>query len=221
VLRATQIQALTDIAAAFGYSTPVDDGRDDAPRDVLWCPSDIALRRRAEQSSRLSRAPESHMPFMSFWRPDVKWNTQRANTPLARDGALTGDARTYIYQMRPVDVYLQVDHWSRKHTDHEAAIENYFRWSAPPTQMSLTDDAGVVFNLPMWFGEGTDNSQIMKVYDLGEIYRWTFTFWVGSYVVTGSSSFALIETVKTRWLDYGATGETEDAVLIKAVDLVE
>jgi hypothetical protein len=221
MLRTIQEAFLEEMASKFGYATPTDSGRDDAPRDVLWCPPEIAMRRRQEQSSRLNRSPEQNMPFLSFWRTAVSPDKSRRNVPMAVDGVPTDSTRVMRYTLRPVFIVLQAEHWADKHVDHEGAIENFIRWTDPLPELVVTDSNGVVFQLPMWVLDPQDNSRISEVFEAGEIYRETFVFRLNGYVVTSSSGYKPIETIKWNIWDYSATGDTDDAVLIKQVELTE
>jgi hypothetical protein len=222
VLRTIQEAFLAEMASKFGYSTPLDSTRvGNPPRDVLWCPPELAFRLRAEQSSELERPVEENFPFMSFWRTAVSPDLNRANLPQMWDGVPTDTTRATRYTLRPVRIVLQAEHWSSDHEVHEAAIENYFKWTMPVPELVVTDSNGVVFQLPMWVIDPQDNSRIPELFEVGEIYRETFTFAIGGYVVESTGGYKPIETIKWDIWDYSATGEIADAVRIKQVELTE
>jgi hypothetical protein len=141
------------------------------------------------------------------------------NLPLAEDGAPTTSTRATRYTLRPVFIVFQAEHWASMHVNHEAAIESYIKWTMPLPELVVTDANGVVFQMPLWTIDPQDNSRIPELYEMGELYRETFTFRVGGYVVESSSGGALIEKVKWNIWDYSATGEIADAVVIKQVEL--
>lgn len=211
-------------AAAFGYSTPTDPTRaGNPPRDVLWCPPEIALRRRMEQSSELNREPEVHPPFLSFWRTMGREDKKRLNVPLATGGAPTDSTYTRRYGLRPVNLIYQFDHWEKDHPAHEEAFERWLRWTMPLPQVAFTDANGVQFNLPTTVIDPTDSSRIPDIYEMGELYRWTFVMAVQGYVITDSGEESYVPIEKVVWdLRDGTTGQTPaTTVRIKTVDVVE
>ena len=84
----------------------------------------------------------------------------------------------------------------------------------------FVDGNGVQFDLPTTTVDPEDTSRIAEVYEMGELYRWTFTMAVQGYVITdsGEDSYVPIETVK--WNLWDGTGE-DDRIAIKSVDVVE
>ncbi len=225
MLRMIQENLMDQIAAAFGYSTPTDPSRDGAPpRDVLWCEPDVALRERMEQSSRLDRTPEVHLPFMSFWRTMGREDKKRLNVPLATRGAPIDDTYTRYYGLRPVNLVYRIDHWSKEHPIHEVAYENWMRWTMPLPVVSFDDANGVHFDLPTTVIDPDDTSRIAEMYEIGELYRWTFSMVVAGFVITdsGEASYVPIETVKWNIWDTPVGDDLPgDAQLIKSVDVIE
>ena len=220
MLRLTQENLMEQIAENFGYSTPTDPSRTGAPpRDVLWCHPDLAIRTRMEQSAELDRGPEVHLPFTSFWRIDGQPDRARFNLPLAIRGAPTDVDYTRRYGLRPVNLVFRIDHWSKSHIVHEVAFEDWMRWTMPLPVISFTDGIGVEFELPTTVVAPQDTSRIAEMYDIGELYRWTFTMTVKGYVITdsGENSFVPIDRVVWDIFD-GTAGQTpETAELIKSV----
>lgn len=222
MLRMIQENLMMQIAAAFGYLTPVDLTREgDPPRDVIWCPPEIALRRRQEQSSALDRTPEIHVPFMSFWRTMGREDKKRLNVPLAWRGAPIDGSYTRYYGLRPVSLVYQIEHWSKDHPVHELAYEKWINWTMPLPVVSFTDANGVQFDLPTSVIDPTDNSRIPEIYEIGELYRWTFNMVVQGYVITDSGEESYVPIEKVIWNIWDVpTGEAPDeATLIKAVDI--
>lgn len=224
MLRLTQENLMEQIAARFGYSMPTDPSRTGAPpRDVLWCPPENALRVRMEQSSELDRTPEVHMPFMSFWRTGGQEDKRRLNVPLATRGAVTDESYTRRYKMRPVNLVYRIDHWSKDHPIHEGAYEDWMRWTMPLPVVGFTDANGVEFELPTTVLEPQDTSRITEIYNIGELFRWTFTIVVAGFVITDSGEDSFVPIDKVVWDIFDVpVGETPDeAVLIKSVTLLE
>jgi hypothetical protein len=214
LLRAIATRLQQEIADTFGY-TAIDSFLN-GPRDVLWCPAEIAPRNRMEQSARLERARELNTPFMSFWRIGERPNRSRRNLPLAYEGAYTNDDRTEKYKMRPVKLAFQVEHWAHDEEDHEFAIETYLKWIDPEPELVLTDINGVTFQMPMQFQDPKDNSRIPEIYKIGRLHRETFVFTVDGYVIDATGDvFVTIETITWNIWDYSAYGTVEDAVLLK------
>ncbi len=215
MLRAITTQLQLEIAARFGH-TAVDTGSG-SPREVLWCPPEIALRERSEQNSRLGRPPDENMPFLSFWRIGYRLNLFRLNTPLATSGAHTSDAGTGVYKMVPLDLVYQIEAWSDKEVNFETAIENYYRWASPAGELVLTDTGGVTFQLPLTFLDAQDNSRIQELYDIGRLHRATFPMMVSGYVVTDGGTFKTIETIKYNIYEFH--GDPDESLLAKSVSL--
>lgn len=208
---------MEQVATQFGY-TATDSGRDGAPRDVLWCPPEIALRERQEQSSRLSRAPEQNFPFLSFWRTAVSLDKDRLNVPLTYYGVPTSTTRLTHYKLRPVKIVLQLEHWASKHTNHESAIENYIKWVTPLPELQVEDANGVTLHVPIWTIDPQDNSRIAELYEVGSIFRETFTFTLGGWVTVSVGGYSVIEKVKWNiWESTFSDGVVSDSVLMKTV----
>lgn len=215
MLRLIQENLMDQIATRFGYSTPTDPSRQgDPPRDVLWCQPDIAIRVRMEQSSELDRAPEVHLPFMSFWRISGREDKRRLNVPLATRGAPTGTAYTRRYGLRPVNLVYRIDHWSKDHPVHEVAFENWLRWTMPLPVVGFTDGNGVEFELPTTVTEPDDTSRIAEIYEIGEVYRWTFAVVVAGFVITDSGQDSYVPIDKVVWDVF--EGTPDESVLIKS-----
>lgn len=215
---------MDQIAAAFDYSTPTDPTREgDPPREVLWCPPEIALRRRQEQTSELNLSPEVHLPFMSFWRTMGREDKKRLNVPLAWRGAPIDSSYTRYYGLRPVNLVYQIEHWSKEHPIHEDAFEKWVNWTMPLPVVNFTDANGVTFDLPTTVIDPIDNSRIPEIYEVGELYRWTFAMAVQGFVATdsGEASYVPIETVRWNIWDSTAGDTPTTAELIKTVDVVE
>ena len=222
MLRMIQENLMEQIAAQFGYATPTDPTREgDPPRDVLWCPPDIATRIRQEQSSELNRDPEANLPFVSFWRTGGRQDKRRFNVPLATRGAPIDAAYTRRYGLRPVNLAYRIDHWSRDHPVHEVAYENWMKWVMPLPVIGFVDGNGVQFELPTTVIEPEDTSRITEIYEIGELYRWTFTMVVAGYVITDSGQDSYVPIDKVVWKVFdGSAGQTPvDAELIKSVDV--
>lgn len=223
MLRLIQENLMEQIAANFDYSTPVDPSRTgEPPRDVLWCHPDLALRTRMEQSSELERGPEVHLPFMSFWRIDGQEDKKRFNLPAATRGAPTDGSYTRRYGLRPVNLVFRIEHWSKNHPIHEEAFEKWMRWTMPLPVISFTDGNGVEFELPTTVLAPQDTSRIAEMYNIGELYRWTFAMNVQGYVITDSGEDSYVPIDKVVWNVFdGSAGQTpETAEPIKSVDVV-
>ncbi len=211
---ATELQAV--IATKFGYTAT--DSLTSGPRDVVWLPDQVAFRERAEQSSELVRGVEAQMPFLSFWRTGMRLNKGRRNIPQASDGVATADSNLAKYKLIPVDMAFQIEFWADEVVDFEGAIESWYKWAWPPTELVLTDVSDVVFPLTMDFGDAQDNSLLQQRREVGDIYRASFPLTVLGYVVESGGTFKTIKTIKWDIYDYSATEEVEGAVLIKAMD---
>ena len=217
-----QENLMDQIATRFDYATPTDPSRTgDPPRDVLWCPPEIALRIRMEQSSALDRTPEIHLPFMSFWRTMGREDKKRLNIPLAWRGAPIDSTYTRRYGLRPVNLVYQIEHWSKNHPVHEVAFEKWMRWTMPLPVVNFTDANGVVFDLPTTVIDPTDNSRIPEIFEIGELYRWTFNMVVQGFVITDSGPDSYVPIDKVVWDIFdGTAGQTPaEAELIKSVDV--
>lgn len=210
MLRLIQENLMGQIAARFDYSTPTDPSRQgDPPREVLWCPPEIAVRVRMEQSSELDRAPEVHLPFMSFWRIGGREDKRRLNLPLVTRGAPIDPTYTRRYGMRPVNLVYQIEHWAKDHPVHEEAYEKWMRWTMPLPVVGFTDGNGVEFELPTSVLEPQDNSRIAELYEIGEVYRWTFAMVVAGFVVTDSGVDSDVPITRVEWGLYeGAPGSS-------------
>lgn len=215
MLRATQLGLQGEIATRFGLTEVATMYGTSTYRDILWVPSTVAPRARAEQSSKLGLDPESIFPFISFWRTGWRGNMKRLNTTLTQTGASTSDALTKKYTMRPLDLAFQIEYWTDKPAEFEAAIRNWYRWKMPGNVLMLTDTDDVTFELALAHGDAQDNSQLNEQYSIGKINRATFPLAVGSYVIESGGTFKTIQTIYWSVNDYSATGEIEDAVLIK------
>lgn len=221
MLRAIATKLQQEVADIFGYTAidPILNG----PRDVLWCPAEIALRNRMEQSAKLERPRELNTPFMSFWRIGERPNRARRNVPLAYDGAYTNADRTEKYKMRPVKLAFQIEHWSAAEDDHEFAVETYLKWMDPEPELVLTDVNGVTFQMPMQFQDPKDNSRIQEIYNIGRLHRETFVLTIDGYVIDATGDvFVTIDTITWNIWDYGAYGTVESAVILKSpADITE
>lgn len=219
MLRMIQENLMEQVAAAFNYSTPTDPTREgDPPRDVLWCPPENAVRERGEQSSELDRDPEANLPFMSFWRTMAREDKRRFNVPLATGGAPIDSSYTRRYGLRPVNIVYQIEHWSKDHPIHENAFEKWIEWTMPLPVVSFTDGNGVEFELPTTIIDPIDNSRIPEIYEIGELYRWTFVMVVAGYVITDSGEDSYVPIEKITWNIWDGTGPS-DRTAIKTVDI--
>ena len=206
MLRLIQENLMGQIASRFDYSTPTDPSREGGPpRDVIWCPPENAVRVRMGQSARLDREREAHLPFMSFWRTGGREDKRRLNVPLATQGAPTDDTYTRRYGMRPVNLVYQIEHWSKDHPLHEEAYERWMRWTMPLPVVDFTDGNGVGFELPTAVLEPQDNSRIAEIYDIGEVYRWTFVMVVAGFVISDSGEGSYVPITRAVWSIYDAT----------------
>lgn len=211
MLRAIATQMQSEIAVRFGYSTPLDEFG--APRDVLWTRQEVAIRKRQEQSSRLARPISDNMPFMSFYRIATSIDRSRINLPATKRGAAFSTSvdgkTTRTYSMRPVLMVFQIEHWADKPNHWETAIENWVRWAAPPITLTLTDLNGTQISVPLEFSDSIDNSQLEQEYDIGRVYRVTFTTTARGWVMNepNDSPFKTILTERiniwTPILDVG------------------
>jgi hypothetical protein len=216
MLRATQLALQAEIATRFGLTTTDTVDGTSTYRDVVWGPPDVAFRLRSEQSSKLGRNPESIFPFASFWRTGYRANMQRLNTMLAESGASTDSNLTQKYKMKPLDLAFQVEYWSYKPGEYEAAIENWYKWKLPGNILELTDVNDITFEMNLVLGDAQDNSRLQEQFEIGKIYRATFPVAVGSFVIEDGGTFVTIETIFWTFNDYSATDDVDDAVLIKS-----
>lgn len=207
-----------EIASVFGYTSPaLDNG---AARDVIWAPDGIALRLREVQVRGLDDDIGA-LPFISYFRTvPAMLDMSRMNLPVARRGGRyesTGAGKImHKYKMIPAKFLFQIEHWSRDPETFEDAYRNWLRWSAPASEMTLTDVNSVEFQCQMQFGDGIDNSQLEQKYDKGTIYRATFPLVVKAFVVTADSTdFKTILTEIIDIYDYSGSGSVDGAVLLK------
>ena len=158
---------------------------------------------------------------MSFWRTMGREDKKRLNVPLATQGAPIDATYTRYYGLRPVSLVYQIEHWSKNHPIHEEAYEKWMRWTMPLPVVNFTDANGVVFDLPTTVIEPTDNSRIPEIYEIGELYRWTFNMVVQGFVITDSGEASYVPIDKVVWDVFdGTAGQTPtEAVLMKSVDV--
>jgi hypothetical protein len=219
MLRMIQENLMDQIATRFGYATPPDPTRTGSPpRDVLFCPPENALRVRMEQSSELDRTPEVHLPFVSFWRTSGREDKRRLNVPLATRGAPIDDTYTRRYGLRPVNLIYRIDHWSKDHPVHEVAFEDWLRWTMPLPVVDFVDGNGVQFELPTTVTDPEDTSRIAEIYEIGELYRWSFTMVVAGFVVTDSGVDSYVPIEKVVWDVF--EGTPDESALIKSKEVV-
>lgn len=213
MIRATTRKLQSEAAIRFGL-TAVDS--DMFPRDVIWCPADIALRKRAEQSAALGRAPEQHFPFISFWRTGWIRQLGRYNAGVAIRGVSIDDSLASYYKMKPIELTYQFEFWAKDEEIFEAAVETWLDWSMPGAVLVLTDSNNVTFDLGLKFLEPQDNSYILRMFDIGEIHRATFALAVSSYLVSGvEEPGAIIDEIEWSFRDSSAVEDLADAPVIK------
>ena len=216
MIRATQLKIQAELATRFSLTETVVKNGIQTYRDILWTQPDVALRSRAEQSSLLGRDPESSFPFISFWRTGWRGNMQRSNTLLSESGTNTDENYTQRYTLKPIDLAFQVEYWTNKSSEFEAAVEYWYDWKMPGDYLLLQDTEGVSFELNLVLGDAQDNSRLQEQYQVGKIQRATFPLAVGSYIVGDQGTFTTIETVYWSLNDYSATGDIDDAVELKS-----
>ncbi len=198
MLRVIATQLMIDIADAFDFTETI--GSTLIPRDVIYYPDADAMHRRQSRMSKLGYSPEQNMPFISFYRLGARVTPHRMNYTAAVHGAkYTASVGSVTkYKIIPTDMMFQIEHWSDNPVDAETAIENYLIWSAPPSELVVTDTNGVEFAFPMNFDDPQDNSLREPQREVGRIYRITFPVLVMGFVVVGGSP---IKTILTEYLN--------------------
>lgn len=220
MIRATETKLQSEIASRFGYNAV--NPQTSAPRDVLWVPPELALRKRAEQSSNLGRPPEENFPFLSFWRTGYRMSMERFSWPLANRGAATADGRGTYYKMIPLELAFQIEFWTDDEDDYEESIRSWYFWKKGAV-LVLTDSNAVTFDLGLKFADAQDNSRIPELFQIGEIHRSTFPLLISSYVIQRdpeSGEFETIDTVVWSVRDNSYAIDFADAPIIKTESLV-
>lgn len=213
MIRATETHLQSEVATRFGYNAV--NPQTSAPRDILWCPPEIALRKRSEQSSRLGRAREENLPFFSFWRTGYRGESERFNWPLANRGAATSDGLSRFYKMIPLELAFQIEFWTDNEEEFEEAIKSWYFWKKGAL-FTLTDLNGVTLDLGLKFLDAQDNSRIPELFSIGEIHRATFPMAISSYVIEDSGEvFQTIEMVRWSFRDNSFVTDFADAPIIK------
>lgn len=215
MLRASKVQLLTEIASQFSLSETQQIGVGSpgvvVPRDVYYCKLDVALENRQEfikkwavQAGTAADPQKIMYPFISFYCTNVVADDARFNKHLGEGiGIATEDEETDEISMIPFIAEYQIDHFSIKDTDHDAAIKNWLYWKLDPW-FSFTDViTGIEWKLPILFEGSEETSDLEDEYEGGAHYRWTFLISVRGFAMR----YTTIDTIQTiLWSVYNLDG---------------
>lgn len=103
--------------------------------DIIFCPVDIAQRKRGEQTAGTNK-PETEnkekyrFEFFSFWLQDASLSWERNRTPLARHGLNIGTTNNDVVKYRmvkavPIDLTYTLTFWTLKKERADEFIKQY------------------------------------------------------------------------------------------------
>lgn len=104
-------------------------------KDIIFCPTDIAQRIRAEQTAGTNKPATENkekykFEFLSFWLQEANLSWERNRTPLARHGLNIGTTTNGIVKYRmvkavPIDLVYTLTLWTLKKERADAFIKEY------------------------------------------------------------------------------------------------
>lgn len=176
--------------------------------ELLWCPANEALRKRTEQKSTVI------MPFCNLWRTGMSNNRARFNNPLAVDGMIytlyddDGNKHDNFIKLKifPTTYSYQLDSWSfdiRYQNEKNSAYIEW--WDTSPiidfNQVPPPEGYGQEWHWRVRYNDPVDNSMIDQEYELGRIFRTTYTFDIDGVVTKLSDSLRALFKVNLRIYD--------------------
>lgn len=189
------------------------------PYEVIYVPQTNAFRARYKQQSGIG-FQEMNPPFMTFFPLGINNTPTRLNVPAADKGLR--HSASLKYKMVPITLTYQAEYYSKDVGDHEAALETFFKWTAPPSELVITDLNGVVFNLPMNVGEATIRPLIEQERIVGTMYQFGFPIEIFGWVVTDGGPINTILSTTVNIYDYtGGVKETSPLIYTKTIEKEE
>ena len=204
MLRAVTLQLIEDLASQFSLSNRMTIDSLDMPRDVIYCPVNLAERKRQERLKLAGVSNDILLPYMSFYRVGISDDVERFNLTILKDGlqvaAQSPDSKADTAEMVPVTATYQADYYMRTETQKEVAVKHWVRWRESPW-LTIEDAEGTSWNLPLDLRGMEDTSDLEQEYVEGGMHRLTFSFMVKLFVLT-YTEFNTILTIKWSMRDY-------------------
>lgn len=207
-------------------------GANEVNKDIIYCPEEIALRKRAEVTIGRntmvgSKKDKYELEFISIWLTGIGYSWERQRTSVARTGVMSryvdSTAKTDIisHKLVPIDLEFSIIMWTSYKEKVDRFIAEYCFLQQDNPQVEFFYDGDKKFEIdllirPMIRADDT----VSKMFIDGKYWRPEIVFRVEGWLIKDLA----LKTAKTIHIDTYASDSLErgdDNVLVFSKDITE
>lgn len=189
-------------------------------KDIIYMPTDIALRTRAERyvDKKGGDSSKYQLEFINVWLEDILYSKPRRRTPIARSGISTqydnATTKTAIKMFKavPADLTFSLTMWTKYKDKIDDFISEFIFWQQenPNIEFFIDGDKKVEFDVLIDPALSKDDLTVSRMYQDGKYWKHTYQFLVEGWLFKGVAIKTAKEITLTAYYGEYEAGVTPD-----------